>query len=143
MTAQRTTSLMELVLQGHNHQRAFSAPDVFAEAVQHLKTAVHDAGTPALLPADADAAALIGGAIIAGRGDIIQAHPDSDGRLPDKVLVVGATVVSGKHVHDKVVAARALGAAWVGTWLWRAPAQLDADALAADLALIDGYFESS
>ncbi|MDP3950541.1 hypothetical protein [Microbacterium sp.] len=138
MTAVPTDSLMRMVLAGHAHQRALSDPDVFADAVQALMASVNDNGAPCLVPADVDAAALIGGAIVAGGGAIRQARPDADGHLPNKVMVVGATTVSGKLVRDQVVASRALGCDWVGAWMWRAPASITAEVLSADQVVSNG-----
>lgn len=138
MTVVPTDSLMHMVLAGHAHQRALSDPDVFADAVQALMASVHINGTPCLVPADIDAAALIGGAIVAGGGAIRQARPNEDGHLPNKVMVVGATTVSGKLIRDQVVASRALGCDWVGAWMWRAPASITAEVLSADQVVSDG-----
>ena len=138
MTIASTDSLMHMVLAGQAHQQALSDPEVFAEAVQTLMAAVHSNGSPCLIPADAEAAALIGGAIVAGGGAIRQARPNEDGHLPNKVMVVGATTVSGKLVRDQVVASRALGCDWVGAWMWRAPASITADVLVADCVVAGG-----
>lgn len=138
MTAAPTESLMHMVLTGHAHQRALSDPDVFADAVQALVASVHGNGSPCLVPADPDAAALIGGAIVAGGGAIRQARPNESGQFPNKVMVIGATAVSGKLIRDQVVASRALGCDWVGAWIWRAPASVTAAVLSADHVVSDG-----
>lgn len=134
MSTSPSSSLMETVLAGHTQQRALAEPETFANAVRGLVEAASRAGSPLLLAADPEAAALIGGAAIASRGELQQAKPGLDGRMPEKVLVVGATVVNGGLVLEAIKRVRSLGAGWVGVWIWRAPEGCDIASMSDDFA---------
>jgi hypothetical protein len=143
MSVHVSPSLMELVLAGQVQQRNMADPETFAVAVQGLVEAACLAGAPSLLPADPEAAALIGGAVIAAKGELHQAKSDRDGRLPEKVLVVGATVVSGGLVLEAIQSARRLGAGWVGVWVWRAPEGCDLKAMTDDFAVAHAHYTAA
>lgn len=140
MSVAQSPSLMEVVLAGHTQQLALADPETFTVAVHGLVEAASNAGAPSLLAADAEAAALVGGAVVTSRGELHQAKPGPDGRLPGKVLVVGATVVNGGLVIDAVRRARGLGAEWVGVWVWRAPEGCDVNSMSDDYAVTDDRY---
>lgn len=135
-----SASLMDLVLAGQQLQQLLGVQGEFEQAVKSLVTAAMDADATDLLAADTDAAALVGGAILASQGGLRQARHDQDGALPAKVMVVAATIVSGNVLRRRVEEARNHGSSWVGAWAWRAPDNFDDQRLTADLALTDARY---
>lgn len=112
-------SLMTRVMQGQTAVTRLADGQTFREAVDRLVDAVRDSGYMPVVPASERAAALLGGAMHAD-SSVRQATVDSEGRLPNKVLVIEAAAVSGLELRRTIEFARSAGADWIAEWIWRA-----------------------
>jgi hypothetical protein len=87
------------------------------EAAEALAAACASSGSPTLVAASPEGAALVGAAVALGGGQVQSAS--IAGAAIGKAMVVDAVAVSGLAVRRSVDALRAAGADWVGVFVWK------------------------
>lgn len=87
------------------------------KAAEALAAACASSGSPTLVAASPEGAALVGAAAALGGGQVQSATVAS--AATGKAMVVDAVAVSGLAVRRQVDALRAAGADWVGVFVWK------------------------
>jgi hypothetical protein len=93
--------------------------DGLLDAAEQLLAACAASGSPVLVPASSDGAALVGAAVAVGSGQVRSASAGGAGSVGGKAMVVEVAAVSGLAVRRQVEALRAAGGDWVGVFVWR------------------------